>query len=406
MKDTPRKYQQEAVDRGIAFFKGNTNGHEIQVLCTAAGKSHIIAWTVEGLNEPTLILQPSKEILKQNYSKFIACGAHASMFSASVGQKEVSKVTYASLASIMSKNRDGEQKNLHKFLHFRNIIIDEAHLNSNSKEGQLVDFLTMLDNPRVLGLTATPFRLYPYTARNGTRDSMLKFLTRTRPRIFSKVNYHVQIDEIKKQGFLAHLRYFPQTKVLDHLFNRKVIKVNSTGADYDENSLREYYKTTDFNRDVVNVVKRVNKAGRRCLVFVSFVEDANEISLMLGKGSATVNGKTKRKEREQIELDFKEGILDSVINVGCWTTGFDDPRLGCVVIAKPMRSLAVYYQMFGRGLRIHPKKKDCWAIDLCGNMEMFGRVEDLRVEFTQTGLPMITGSGGKKLTGVPLTEIN
>lgn len=268
------------------------------------------------------------------------------------------------------------------------------------------DFLDMLGNSRVLGLTATPFRLHPHTDRNGTRDSMLKFLTRTSPRIFAKVAYHIQISELKERGFLAHLKYYPQTKVLDHLFNRKAIKVNSTGADFDERSLRDYYKTSNFNYDVINTINRVNKAGRRCLAFVSFVEDAQFISWTLGDRSATVHGKTPDNERYRIEKDFKEGRLDSVVNVGCWAVGFDDEDLSCVIIARPMRSLATYYQMIGRGMRKpkHMPNKDCWVLDLCANMEIFGKVEDLKVGFDIKGLPTITGTNGKLLTGVPLSS--
>lgn len=405
-KYTRRDYQDDGVGVGVDFFRRKHAPNEILVLPTAAGKSIIAAGVVEELNEPTLILQPSKEILKQNYEKFISYGNSAGIYSASVGRKDIEQVTYASLPSIMAKDKYGQQKSLKHFLHYRNIIIDECHLSTDAKGGTLKDFLSLLKEPKVLGMTATPFRLYPHTDRNGKRDSMLKFLTRTSPKIFSKVGYYIQIAELKERGYLAHLKYYPQTKVLDHLFNRNAIKVNSTGADFDERSLRDYYKTTNFNYDVIDVIRRVNKAGRRCLVFVSFVEDAKFISWTLGDRSATVHGKSPIEERGLIEKKFKLGLLDSVVNVGCWTTGFDDEELPCVIIAKPMRSLSTYYQMIGRGMRkpLHMPNKDCWAIDLCANMEVFGRVEDLRVDFDMKGLPMMTGTNGKILTGVPLKE--
>lgn len=405
-KYTRRDYQDDAVGAGVDFFRRKSCPNEILVLPTAAGKSIIAAGVVEELNEPTLILQPSKEILKQNYEKFISYGNSAGIYSASVGRKDIEQVTYASLPSIMAKDRNGRQKSLQHFLHYRNVIVDECHLNTDATGGMMKEFLSLLNNPKVLGMTATPFRLSSYSDRDGRRDSMLKFLTRTSPKIFGKVGYHIQISELKERGFLAHLKYYPQTKVLDHLFNRKAIKVNSTGADFDERSLRDYYKTSNFNYDVINTINRVNKAGRRCLAFVSFVEDAQFISWTLGDRSATVHGMTPKAERERIERDFKAGRLDSVVNVGCWAVGFDDEDLSCVVIARPMKSLATFYQMVGRGMR-KPKgkpNKDCWTIDLCGNLEVFGRVEDLKVAFDIKGLPMITGTGGKILTGVPLSD--
>jgi DNA repair protein RadD len=369
-----------------------------------SGKSLIIAGIAEGLQEPVLILQPSKEILQQNYEKFISYGGHAGIFSASVGRKDLGMVTFASLASIMAKDRTGAQRSMQHFLHYKNIIIDECHLQSNSAEGMLKDFLSELGHPRVVGLTATPFRLYPHTDRDGgTRDSMLKFLTRTSPRIFGKVGYHIQIAELKERGYLANCRYFDVRSELSHGFDRNAIKVNSTGADYDEDALQKYYDTIDFKTDIVKLIRRINAAGKQVLCFMSSVADAEFVSRELGN-SATVTGKTSKAEREAAERDFKNGKLRSVCNCGVWTTGFDYPALKVVLIARPLRSLAMYYQMFGRAIRPY-NDTDAWMVDACGNLGVFGRIEDLRVEFdSKNGLPMITGSSGRILTGVPLKE--
>ena len=64
---------------------------------------------------------------------------------------------------------------------FRSILIDECHF-VNAKGGMYRDFLNNLENARVLGLTATPYRL-----ASNSFGSELRFLTRTRPRIFKEV---------------------------------------------------------------------------------------------------------------------------------------------------------------------------------------------------------------------------
>jgi len=136
---------------------------------------------------------------------------------------------------------------------------------------------------------------------------------------------------------------------------------------------------------------------------MSSVADAEFVSRELGN-SATVTGKTNKAEREKAEKDFKSGKLRSVVNVGVFAVGFDYPALKAVILARPMRSLAVYYQMFGRAIRPY-NNEDAWLICACGNLGVFGRVEDLRVEFDpENNLPMITGSSGRILTGVPLKE--
>lgn len=371
---------------------------------------------------PILVLQPSKEILEQNYSKFISYGGHAGIFCASVGRKDLSRVTFASIQSIMSRDRNGKYLSAHHFMHFRHIIIDEAHLLTElkgskmdskavrllkDKTAQIADFIHMLTErhgkaPRILGFTATPFRLYPCTDRHGRNDSMLKFLTRMRPALFGKLGYHVQIKDLAEQGFLAPARYFNVVDQLSHGFDRSVLKVNSTGADYDEKALQEYYDTIDYKTDIVKIIQRINKTGRQVLCFMSSVADAEWVSSQL-PDSATVTGKTPAAERKAIENAFKSGKLRSVANCGVWTVGFDYPSLKAVLLARPLRSLSMYYQMFGRALRPF-EGQDAWLVDAAKNLPVFGRIEDLRVDFDIKGLPVITGTNGKLLTGVPLKE--
>lgn len=97
-----RDYQVAPVDIGITYFKQKKAYPSIEVLPTAAGKSIIIAAICRGVGEKMLVLQPSKELLKQNYDKFINLGGEASIFSASMGVKEIGEITYATIGSIKS----------------------------------------------------------------------------------------------------------------------------------------------------------------------------------------------------------------------------------------------------------------------------------------------------------------
>ena len=308
----------------------------------------------------------------------------------------------------MSRGRDGKYLNAHLFIGYRYIVIDEVHLGSDaSGDGQLVTLLEMIEKntkhkPRILGLTATPFRTYPCTNRDGQRDTVLKMLTRTRPRIFGHISYWTQVKELLEQGFLATPRYFDVRKELSHGFDRSALKVNSTGADYDNDALQKYYDTIDFKQDIVKIVKRINKTGRQVLVFMSSVPDAQWVSENL-ENSATVTGKTPAHERKQIEADFKAGKLRSVVNCSVWLVGFDYEPLKVVLLARPIRSLSLYYQAFGRALRPW-KGQEAWLVDACGNLGVFGRIEDLVLDHDDKNLPVLKGSNGKLLTGVPLRE--
>ena len=418
----PRGYQEESIRLGVDFLNSDEGPNEIHVIPTGGGKSHCIGGICDRVNMPILVLQPSEEILRQNYGKFVAYGHHAGMFCASVGRKDLSRVTFASIQSVMSRDRSGRYLNASKFLHFRHIIIDECHLASNvkgtrldssavkkmaEKDAQIADFIHMLKEkhgkmPRVLGFTATPFRLYPCNDRHGNKDSMLKFLTRTRPALFGRLGYHVQIKDLAERKFLAPAKYYNVVNQLSHGFDRSALKVNSTGADYDEEALQEYYNSINFKEDVVQIIKRINKTGKQVLVFMSSVADAEWVSSQL-PDSATVTGKTPKKERKAAQDAFKSGKLRSVVNCSVWGIGFDYVDLKCVLLARPLRSLAMYYQYYGRALRPF-NGETAWLVDCCLNLSVFGRIEDLRVDFDIKGLPVITGTNGKLLTGVPLKE--
>ena len=138
------------------------------------------------------------------------------------------------------------------------------------------------------------------------------------------------------------------------------------------------------------------------LVFMSSVSDAEWVSENL-ENSATVTGKTPVHERKQIEADFKAGKLRSVVNCSVWLVGFDYQPLKVVLLARPIRSLSLYYQAFGRALRPW-KNQDAWLVDACGNLGVFGRIEDLVLDHDDKNLPVLKGSNGKLLTGVPLRE--
>ena len=376
-----RDYQQAASDAAISFFsrqRSKKNG--IIVLPTGSGKSLVIADIAHRLNVPVLIFQPSKEILEQNYLKMCSYNVMGvGIFSASAGQKEISKITFATIGSVINC--------IDRFRIFRHVIIDECHL-VNSQAGMYHDFIEAM-GCKVIGLTATPYRLH--TDALGT---VLKFLTRTRPRIFHEVIYHVQVRTLKERGYLADLQYF-NLRVID----RSKLRLNSTGNDYTDISLRRYYRESHFSDTLEGYVRRLLAKRSSILVFTRFVEEAQNLVKSFGDRAAVVEATMRKKDRERILADFKAGRINVVANVGVLTTGFDYPELDTIVIARPTMSLSLWYQMVGRAIRPCAGKLG-WIVDLGGNYERFGKVEDLVLKPTpDTGLWAIF-SGERQLTNV------
>ncbi len=375
-----RGYQQEAVDAAVNFFEDKNIGwNAIEILPTGSGKSLVIANIAKKLDRPTLIFQPSKEILEQNFAKYVSYGERATIYSASVGQKKLSDVTFATIGSVIKKPEI--------LRGFEYMIIDECHF-VNAKQGMYRDLLAQL-RAKVLGLTATPYRL----VTDGFGGSILKFLTRTRPRVFRDVIYYVQNESLFDSGYLAKLKYKSTNG-----FDRKHLVLNSTGADFTDMSVQRYYKKINFRAKVAEETNRLIAERKGVLVFTRFVDESKYLVSRI-PGSAVVTGKTPKKEREKILGLFRSGRIKAVCNVGVLTTGFDYPELDAAILARPTRSLALYYQMIGRTIRPAENKSHSLIVDMCDNFRMFGPVEKLELVDGGNGKWFISNNG-KQLTNV------
>ena len=377
-----RDYQQASVDAAVRFFStpGKTNG--MIVLPTGAGKSLVIANIAYRLDAPVIIFQPNKEILEQNYAKLCSYDVwDTGIFSASFGRKEVRKITFATIGSAIN--------NVEAFRMFKYVIVDECHY-VNAQGGMYLEFFNSL-KCRILGLTATPYRLH-----SSSLGAMLKFLTRTRKRVFHELLYHVQVSTLQQRGYLATMNYY-QLNVVD----TSRLQLNSTGADFTDESLKRYYEEIKYNDTLENIIRRLVKAGRTSiLVFTRFVEEAEYLVNKLDVPAAVVSGDMPKSERERVLNGFKAKRITVVANVGVLTTGFDYPELATVVLARPTMSLALYYQMCGRAIRPY-KDKVSWVVDLCGNYKRFGRVDHLELRAERPGSTLwAVYSGSKQLTNV------
>ena len=389
---TLRDYQQQASDAAINFFKSKRERNGILVLPTGAGKSLVIADIAHRLDGNVLVFQPSKEILEQNFDKLRSYGVEdCSIYSASFNSKEISRITFATIGSVKSHMED--------FNHFRYIIVDECH-GVNPQGGMYKDFFDCAKR-KILGLTATPYRLTSAQIcldENGRYDPtcepqnkcILKFLTRTRPRVFHDVIYQVEIQTLLQRGYLSKLNYYDMT-----ILPQERLKRNTTGMDFDEKSLFDEFQRVNLQDHLVNIVMRLQhpKSGiprKGILVFTKFLEESENLCRSIDD-CEMLSGETPKKERERIIKDFKSGKIKVLTNVGVLTTGFDYPELDTVVMARPTMSLAMYYQILGRAIRPHPSKEAGWIVDLCGNIKRFGKVEDLRLFERKPGEYFIQG---------------
>lgn len=371
-------------------------GNGIVVAPTSYGKSLLPAAVASRLGEPVLVFQPSLELLEQNLAKMHAYGINAGVFSASAGRKEVKPVTLATIGSAVNKP--------HLFKGFRNVIIDEAHLShgATSTRGNETGatmykkFLSAIGNPKMIGMTATPFRL-----ASNSLGSENRFITRMKNSLWDEVIYVKQIGELKREGYLANMEYFYYRGI-----DPTQLVMNRTGSDYTDASVRAAMMGGHWEAKVINILERLLKHGRKSiLVFTPFVKDSERIASFMPDVAKVVHGEMHPEERRKVIADFKEHRIPIVLNCQVLGIGFDHPSLDTIVDAAPTTSMSKWYQRYGRGLRTHPDKVSTYIVDMWGSTKVFGKVEDLVVQKDWKG-KWIVSSGGKQLTNVILQKPN
>ncbi len=120
---------------------------------------------------------------------------------------------------------------------------------------------------------------------------------------------------------------------------------------------------------------------RQTIVYAISVDHAHNLTTVFrnaGVPATALLGSTKDKERAALIAGFKNGIFRVLVNVAVATEGFDLPDASCVVITRPTKSLTLYLQMVGRGLRPKEDSGNCLILDLAANAELHGLPEDDR----------------------------
>lgn len=349
----------------------------IAVLPTGAGKSLLISEIIEGR---TLIFQPTEELLTQNYEKYLEYGFEASIYSASKNSKEIGKVTFATINSIYN------QPELTKNFDF--IIIDECHTVPYGNKSMYSKFLKYFKG-KILGLTATPFRLKQATGKLTGNYSYMDMQT-GRGELFKKIFHITQVKDV--------LEYWSPLVYHEYVFDISKIKLNKGATEFDLKSVVAEMNRQKVVEKIVTETNNIAQYRNRILVYVPTVEMAETIAKLTN--GEMVEANTHKKDRRATVERFRNGKTKVLVNVGIFQLGFNVPEVDCIVIGRPTMSFTWYYQVVGRGVRQHPSKKDCLILDLSGLVKRFGKIEQIKF-----GDRYIT-SGYRKITYSDLSGLN
>lgn len=354
-----RDYQQDAVDSAIQHFK-HSHDSAVLVLPTGAGKSIVIAELARIANGRVLVLTHVKELVAQNAEKVGLLTTQAGIYSAGLKQKSTQQKTV--VASIQSAVRASEKFDKP----FSLVIIDECHRVSQDEESQYQTLLTHLKSKspklRLLGLTATPYRLdlgwiyrYHYHGKVGNPDKA----------VFEHCIFELSMRPLVKQGFLSTPKVFDG---LSAQYDFSALSASATGQ-YQESEVNDLLSHS--GRATTAIVKQLIEIGQSrqgVIIFAATVRHAKEIiQLLSGEAAALITGKTSSDDRDAIITSFKAKELKYLINVAVLTTGFDAPHVDLIAILRPTASVSLFQQMVGRGLRICEGKTECLIIDYAAN---------------------------------------
>ena len=361
---TLRGYQQDASDAAVEWMRRSVEPAVIEAV-TAAGKSHVIADMALRIHDMTgkrvLCLAPSAELVQQNREKLIATGTPASMFSASAGAKDLRHpIVFGSPLTVknrISRFQDG----------YAMVVLDECHGISPTVRGIIEEMRAGNPNLRVIGLTATPYRLGSGYIFRQWPDGTVNDDTRAREPYFTKCVYRITGPDLIAQSYLT--RPVIGETGAEH-YDTSALAVNSRGQ-FDAGAVDRAYhghgrKTAAIVADVV--ARSRDRMG--VMLFAATVRHAEEVLASLPPDlSAMITGDTPKGERASIIARFKARRIKYLVNVAVLTTGFDAPHVDVIAILRKTESVGLLQQIIGRGLRLHDDKRDCLVLDYTDNLD-------------------------------------
>lgn len=370
-----RYYQREAIDACYDFLRSKKSNPCI-VLPTGAGKTPVLATichdAVTRWNGRVLVVSHVKELVEQSAETLQSWypDLKVGVYSAGLGRRETrADVLVAGIQSVHDKGLKLAGSDP-----FKLVLVDEAHRIPTSGEGMyrrlLTDLQVAAPKIRVIGLTATPYRL-----KGGAVCSPDHFL--------NEVCYEAGVRELIAKGYLSPL----VSKQAVHAVHDDQLNVKN--GEFDESSLSEAFDGEEVVRQAVAEIAAYASNRKSVLVFCCDVTHAmhvaDVIKEVIGEDVGLVTGETATQDRDRTLQRFKDGALRFLVNVNVLTEGFDARRVDCVVLLRATLSPGLYYQMVGRGLRLHDDKSDCLVLDFGSNVLRHGCIDAIQVKSPSKG---------------------
>ena len=319
MQFKPRPYQQECLD----VIAAQPPGRYLVQMATGLGKTAVFTHIP---HEGRMLILSHREELVRQPLKWFDCSTGIEQGRNRSDHTE--QVVSACTASMVHR-LDGYAPE-----EFGLIIVDECH---HAGARSYKKILNHFKPEKLIGFTATPNRS-------------------------DKVRLN---DVFQKIIFQRDLRWAIENKWLCPVHCLRVeigydlSGVHIRNGDYAPGELEE---AMDGTADAIAQAYQEYAKGAT-LIFAVSVAQCEEIAKRI-PGAVAVTGQTK--DRAAIIDAFTRREIPCIVNCMVFTEGTDMPLVETVIIARPTTSEALYTQMVGRGLRLHPEKEKLTLIDCVG----------------------------------------
>jgi len=328
-----RAYQLEAL-RAV-LFQWRTVRRTLLVLPTGTGKTIVFSHLAKRLAEAgkrVLILAHREELIDQAIDKLHrATGICASKEMAKHKADRGASVVVASVQTLT-----GDRLASWPADHFDVLIIDEAH---HTLADTYMAIIGQFSTARLLGVTATPDR--------GDKKGLQK--------VYDSIAYQYRLGKAIKEGHLAPVKALTLPLEID------LSKVRTQAGDF---SAREAGDALGPYLEQIADAMDIHCRQRKTVVFLPLISTSQRLAAMLsarGARVAEINGKSP--DRREILQDFSEGKYHVLCNSMLLTEGWDEPSVDCIVCLRPTKIRALYAQIVGRGMRLHPGKDHLLLLD-------------------------------------------
>ena len=349
---TLRDYQQKAVNEILGAFGRGVRGI-FAVLPTGAGKTVIFTEVIKTFisdAKGVAVVAHRRELIDQASKTIMANDMHCGIIRACNSTFPLAPIQVCSIDSMRTRELPWAPDL---------IILDEAHL---SKANRYKDFLDRYPDAKLLLVSATPKR------KDGSGFSDLAEKMVLGPSIQELIDH-------PEGPFLVPPVMFTGSDLGD--LDKKV-KV--TAGDYNQGDLQRHMSGVKLVGDIVEMYLK-HAAGRKGVVFCSGVKHSQLVADQFnahGVRAEHLDGSMSDEVRKAIIGRLKNGETTIVTNDSVLCEGWDETSISYVGLAKPTKSEALYIQMAGRGIRIHPGKSDCVINDHGANVARHGHLLEYR----------------------------